>query len=267
MQKQTFNKEKYNKFIEYFQIKEEPSEIEEDFYKKTEQYLKYIKWVPWLKMVWIWNSISMNCADKDSDIDLFIITDKNRIWTVRIMITLIFQILWVRKDDKNHAWRFCLSFFSTTSWMNFKNFALEDDIYLFFWIIYLKPILDYDNTYQKFLESNETWCNFWWYENILTNNLNFIKHSNNKNKHVGIAGMHSPQKWFNSKIRKTCLSSLQKILKFPWDILEFIIKLIFLQKSLNTYNKLWKPFWVIINNDMLKFHNDDIREKIKKEIV
>jgi len=114
--KQTFNKEKHEKIISYFWIKENPSEIEKKFYEKTEKYLNYIKWLPGLKLVWIWNSISMNSATKDSDIDLFIITEEKRMWTVRILTTLIFQLLWVRKDNNNHAWRFCLSFFATTTW-------------------------------------------------------------------------------------------------------------------------------------------------------
>lgn len=246
--KQTFNKKSHQNFINHFWIKEEPSEIENTFYRKTEKYLRYIKYVPWLKMVWIWNSISMNSATSDSDIDLFIVTDEKRLWTVRIIITLIFQILWVRKDAKNHASRFCLSFFATTSWMNFWKFALEEDIYLYFWIIYFKPILDYDNTYQKFLESNESWCNFWWYENILSKNNEYIKYSKESSKN-----------WL--------IKLIKKVLNYPLDLLEIILKTIFIKKSLKRYNSLWKPFWIIINNDLLKFHDNDIREEVKKKLI
>jgi hypothetical protein len=45
-----------------------------------------------------------------------------------------------------------------------------------------------------------------------------------------------------------------------------IFKKIFLPKTLKHYKKIWKPFWVIINDNMLKFHNGDVREKIKKEL-
>jgi hypothetical protein len=41
-----FTKQHHEKFISYFNIKENPSEIEMDFLTKTEKYLKFIKWLP-----------------------------------------------------------------------------------------------------------------------------------------------------------------------------------------------------------------------------
>jgi hypothetical protein len=61
----------------------------------------------------------MNCSKSSSDIDLYIVTTPKRMWLVRIFVTFIFQILLVRKDDKHHAGRFCLSFFSTTDALDF----------------------------------------------------------------------------------------------------------------------------------------------------
>jgi hypothetical protein len=49
--------------------------------------------------------------------------------------------------------------------------------------------------------------------------------------------------------------------------LDNILKNIFLTKTLNHYEKINKPYWIIINDNMLKFHNWDIRKKIKKELV
>ena len=152
--KQKINKEEYENFKDYLKIKENPWKIEKKSIEKTIKYLNYIKRIPWIKMIWIWNSISMNCADSESDIDLFIVTSQNRMWLVRIAITTIFQILLVRKNEKYHASRFCLSFFSTIDWLNFWEFAIKDDIYLYFWIVYFKPILDFDETYNLFIEKN-----------------------------------------------------------------------------------------------------------------
>ncbi len=239
--KQKFWKDKYEKFKKYFDIKENLSEIELKFFKKTYTYINYIKWLPWLKMIAIWNSIAMNSANDESDIDLYIVTTKNSMWFNRAIITFIFQILWVRKNEKNHAGRFCLSFFSTISWMDFSKWKIENDIYLYFWIVYLKPILSYDKTYEKFLETNEKWLEIDDYENIIIENKKFIQYKKDTKKII----------------------LLDKIIV----ILDKIIKKILLPKTLNHFEKIWKPYWVIINDDLLKFHNKDIRKKIKKEIL
>ena len=236
--KQIFGEKIFNNFKKYFKIKEEYSKEEKKYFDKAYKYIKYIKWIPWIKMIWIWNSLAMKSATESSDIDLYIVTDKNAMWFVRIFVTFIFQIFWVRKDEKSRAGRFCLSFFSTIDWMDFWKFKIENDIYLYFRIVYFKPILDYNETYKKFLEINSTWANFDDYKGIIEENKKFIKYKKNK-------------KWSN--------------IFFVW-FFDKILKKIFLPKTLNHFERIWKPYGVIINDDLLKFHNWDIRQEISKKL-
>lgn len=235
---QKFNKNYHNKFINYFNIKKNPSKIEMDFLEKTKKYLNFIKWIPWIRMIWIWNSISMNCATSKSDIDLFIVTTNNSMWFNRILITFIFQVLWVRKTSKKHAWMFCLSFFATLDWLDFNPWKLENDIYLYFWILYFKPILDYNNTYSLFLKKNESWADLSEYKSIINDNKSYIKYKKSIN--------------YNNPIIK---------------ILNNLFKKIFLPKTLKRYFDMKKPYGIIINDNLLKFHNNDIREKVKKDLI
>jgi|SaaInlLV_10m_DNA_3_1039740.scaffolds.fasta_scaffold01124_7 hypothetical protein len=255
--KQKFNKSQHNKFTNHFNIKNSPSEIEERFYKKTKKYIKYIKWIPGLKMIWIWNSISMNCSNNESDIDLLIVTTTNSMWLNRILITLIFQLLWVRKTAKKHAWRFCLSFFSTIDWLDFNSWKLENDIYLYFWIVYFKPILDFNNTYDLLLEKNSNWADFNEYLDIIEENRKYITIT---------SPQPSPLKEREQKQKNAASFSLKGERIQVWGI-NYLFKKIFLPKTLKHYAKIWKPFWVIINDNILKFHNWDIRKDIKKELV
>lgn len=235
--KQFFNKENHNNFKEYFSIKEKSSDIEKHFLEKIYKYIKYIRFLPWIKMVWVWNSISMNCAKKESDIDLYIVTSDKSMWLNRIIITMIFEVLKVRKTDKKHKDMFCLSFFSTLSWMDFSNFKVKNDIYLYFWIIYFKPILSIDNTYENFIKVNEKWADFEEYRKQIEKNKSFIKYE---------------KKYSNENI------ITKKI--------DLFLRNIFIKKTIKSYEKLWKPYGIIINNNMLKFHDNDIRKKIKKEL-
>ncbi len=236
--KQFFDKQDLEKLKNNLKLKNNESNIEKELYNRSYKYLKYIKFLPWLLMVWIWNSIAMNWATKDSDIDLFIVTTKNTMWLNRIIITFIFSILWVRKTEKKHAKMFCLSFFATSDGLDFNDWKIENDIYLYYWILTFKPIINYNKTYEKFIFLNEKWTSLDKYKEKIEENKKYIYYSWNKN--------------INNK--------------FLW-FFDNIIKKIFIKKTYKTYNKIWKPYWIIINNNLLKFHNNDIRKKIKKEIL
>jgi len=247
--KEYFSKECHNKFINHFKMKPKAWEIELAFYDKTKRYLKYIKFLPWLNMIWIWNSISMNCATKNSDIDLFIVSSKNTMWINRLFISITFQILWVRKTKKKHAWKFCLSFFSTIDGMNFESWKLNNDIYLYFWIIYLKPILNYNNSYESFIEKNSKWADLSEYKDIIEDNKSYISYIKN---------------WYNNNNNNIYNNNIYNIKQNILSFINNIIKYIFLNRSYKKFDKLWKPYWIIINNDILKFHNNDIRKQTKK---
>ncbi|MCT4617397.1 MAG: hypothetical protein N4A38_04265 [Candidatus Gracilibacteria bacterium] len=235
---QKFDKENFNKFNKHFSVKNNYSDIEKNYIKKTEKYLKYINFLPGIRLVAIVNSLSMKAANKDSDIDLFIVTTPNSMWLNRILITLFFAILGQRKTKNKHAGKFCLSFFITENNLNLENIAIKNDIYLYFWIVYLKPIISNNNIYNKFIEENKKWADFSEYKKFIQENKKFIKYSKNKKK-------------------------TGKIVNF----FDKIMKKIFLKKTLKNYEKLNKPYGIIINDKMLKFHNNDIRKEMRDNII
>lgn len=233
-----YNTWDYNEFLEYFWYQKTPTIWDKKYLEKTKKYAKIFSYIPGILFIGIGNSTVMNWGSKDSDIDLFIITQKNRLWIVRILMTFLCVILWVRKTAKHHAGRFCLSFFIDESALNFEKIIEENDIYMYFWILTLTPVFDVNNTYEKFLQTNTSWANFENFQNILQNHKN---------------------SWFK-KIQKNILKNTF------WDFIENILKKIFLNKTLKSYEKLWKPYWIIIKRNMLKFHNNDIRRWLYKKI-
>ena len=213
------------------------NDLEKKYLTKTQKHIQKIKYIPWLRMIAIWNSIAMKSSHKDSDIDLFVVTEKNRLWIVRICITLYFSIIWLRKTWKQHSGAFCLSFFVTPENLDFSDIAIDNDIYLFYWILTLKPILDYNNTYNDFIEKN-TWGNFDDFSEYFKNSKEYISVTENKKQRHSI--------FLNS--------------------INAILKKIFSPKTERSYQKLWKPFWVIISDNMLKFHNNDKRKYFSDNI-
>ena len=234
-----FTQTDLEKLKSFFHVKETPQEREIFLLKRSKQYIWYLKYIPWILFVGVWNSVAMNTAHSDSDIDLFIITQENRLWMVRILSTLIISLLWVRKTKEKHKDQFCLSFFITEKALDFSSFALKNDIYLYFWILSLKPILDYNNSYDRFIEANSSWIPTHQYDDTLSENKRYITYT-----------------WKSSS--KTSII---------WNTFESLFKKIFLPRTLRHYRSLGSPFWVIIWDDILKFHDQDKRKVFRDEIL
>ena len=109
------------KFDTYSWVKYEPNNHEKSLFDRAKKYIAYFRFIPWVEMVAIVNSLSMYATHKDSDIDLFIITEKNRMWFVRVFVTLLFSCLWVWRKGDEVAGNFCLSFFITTDAMDLSK--------------------------------------------------------------------------------------------------------------------------------------------------
>lgn len=208
---------------------------EDALWKKVEKYQSLFSYMPWVRAVCICNSLAMNACHPKSDIDLFVITEQNRLWTARIYLTVLTTLLGMRKTKHRHAGTFCLSFFVSLDEKNFSQIALENDIYFAYWLETLVAIINKNKSYEFFLTENNLPIS--WFEYIDTE---YIK----------------KQEWHTIKF-----------LRSLWDIQEYILKKILLPKTLRSYKKLGKPFWVIITDTILKFHNHDKRKKIRDALM
>ena len=218
---QNFDLNDFNKFKNYFNIKKSPWEYDIIYLNKAKKYLNILKFCPWLRLAWVGNSTSMNYGNKESDIDLFLVFEENMMWFWRIFFTIFFSILGLRKTKNKHAWRFCLSFFATTSWVDFSSFAIIN------------------NTYNLFINKNNSWADFKNYENIINENKSNIVY------------------------KKTNVKNSNFILKY----IDNILKYFFIKKTTINFNKLNKPYGIVINKHLLKFHNDDKRLEISTKLI
>lgn len=236
----TIDKKHEKLLAEHLKIKDSPWIHEQKLWKKVERYKKIFSYVPGILCICVWNSLAMNACHKNSDIDVFIITKNNRIWTSRIVMTLVLTVLWQRKTAKKHAWRFCLSFFITQNTLNLENIAIKNDIYLAYWIETLIPIVNKHNTFEEFQAVNTT-------------PLSILSYQERWNHNPYIKITPSPGR------RGVGRGIVWKL----WNMLEKFLKTIFLPRTKKSFQKLWKPFWVIISDDMLKFHDKDKRKEIR----
>jgi len=134
---------------------------------KAKRLVKYwLKFIPWIKAVFLTNSASYYNADENSDIDLFIITKKNRLWISRFFSVLPLKILNLRPTKKNKKDKFCLSYFISEDNLNLEKYELAQNFpILVYWSIFYLPLYYKDNLWQKFWQENE------WLKKYLPNYL------------------------------------------------------------------------------------------------
>lgn len=225
-------------------IKESPNEYEVHLFERAQKYIQKLSRIPGIEMIAVVNSLSMYTTHKDSDIDLFIVTQPGMIWFVRFFSTCILWKHRVWRKNEDIAGNFCLSFFITTEALDFSKIAIENDIYLYYWIYFLKPIFEKNNAYEKFLEAN-----------------NWVQ-------------IDEDQKIENQKYLIKDIPTISSLFHFIHKKKEYfckktnqLIRFFLLPKTLKSYKKLWNPEWIIISDIMLKFHNEDMRTLIRDRIL
>lgn len=113
------------------------------------------KLIPWVKLVGVSGSLSMMGSSKKDDIDLFIVTSKNRIWISRFFLIFLTSLTGLRRKRREKVLsangKICI------------NLILEEDnldqrkknIYLAHEVLQMRPIWQRDEIYSRFLHTND----------------------------------------------------------------------------------------------------------------
>lgn len=128
---------------------------------KLKNLIFIFKLIPWVKLVCVTGALAMNNADTEDDIDLMIVTVKNRLWLTRLIISLLFwpHLRGGRMDSSKVADRICINLWLDETALVIK----QQSLYIAHEICQAQPIFDRDNTYQKFINANL------WYKKFLPN--------------------------------------------------------------------------------------------------
>ena len=193
-----------------------------------------LKIIPWIKLVGISGGLSMENADKKDDIDLILVTSKNRLWLSRLLTLCFLNILGQRRkvDQKDVAGKICC------------NIILEEDnleqnrkdLYTAHEVLQMKPFMVRDGIYSKYLTDND-WV-FKFLPNWVGEQVFGMKHEVYRDK---------------------TFHTLYSILYTLADKIEILAKKF--QLSIMKTPKGMER----IQEGALYFHPNDIREKILKE--
>ncbi|MCD4693987.1 hypothetical protein K8R62_01375 [bacterium] len=207
---------------------------------KRARKISYIfKIIPGIKMISLSNIMGDHNLRRESDIDLFIITESGKVWMSRFLCVLIIKFLGLRPKPGNEKDKICLNFFTTPDFFNFKKLRLKDDIYFTYWMVGLDPIYNSDYSYEKFIKEND------WLEEELPNwNMKNVEYSD---EHVKII----------KNFLNLIFSPTEKVFKK--------IQLSLMSEDLK--NKMNKDNRVVINDRILKLHSKDRRSEYMEKYI
>ena len=118
-------------------------------------YVKLITLFPHIKLVGLSGSVAMNNAQESDDIDLFIISSKNRLWITRFLCVFISIILSIKRArfELHPSDKICLNLFFDESDLNIPE--SKKNYYVAHEVIQVKPLVNKNNVYELFLYSNK----------------------------------------------------------------------------------------------------------------
>lgn len=118
----------------------------------------YLSLIPSVLFIGVSGSVAVGNAKKEDDIDFFIITKRNTLYTTRLLALCILQLLGKRRkrNERYPQDKVCLNMLITEDALRFP--PDRQDLYTAHEIAQLLPLRERDRTYEKFLQAN-SWVN------------------------------------------------------------------------------------------------------------
>jgi len=192
---------------------------------------------PFVKQIFLANSLTFNALKSSSDIDLFVVTQKGRIWTARLLMSIMMFFFQIKRTPKSEFKRFCLSFFVDEDHINLESLLLsEKDVYLSYWIAHLVPL------YQEQRNGVVFQKNAW-----ISQFLPYFP----KKQAIFLWNSIITGKWFFKKLIECFFGWI------VWEVFERMVKKIWLPRMKRLQKKNPELHQgVVVSDWILKFHYD-----------
>lgn len=123
-------------------------------YKKALKSIRLLAKIPWIRGIAICNNLAFSNAGEDADIDLFILVDPGHIWKTRLFASGLMATLRRRPQKHKKKDSICLSFFVSPDGYDLSEIAIQDDVYLMYWVAGLVPVYQKNNAFDDFFTVN-----------------------------------------------------------------------------------------------------------------
>jgi len=213
--------------------------------KKARIIAKLLRFIPGLKMIAICSNLGYFNADENADIDFFIVTKDDRIWTVRFWSTFFMKILRQRPINGKTRNKICLSYFVAQNSLNLERTRVANpDTHLIYLLSQYLPIYTEDGAWGKYIECNK------WINKYLPN----FRYLASAKKYI----IKPRFLWLKRVIGATITSCEENFYrKIQMAIMPDVLQSAARKDDRN----------VIISDSILKLHINDKRSKYNKKII
>lgn len=223
--------------------------IAKRFWRRVEKHRWVFQLIPFVRLVAVCNTLALGNPKEESDIDVVVVTQPNRLFTARLLLTILLHLLGVRRHRSKVAGRFCLSFFVAEGHLIADSIAKKPyDIYLAYWLQTLQPIAGDKKVYEKLLEQNSPWL-----KQFFAGRPHYNMHHFKETPRFLGRIQAVLEKILSSRWGERCEQKLA-----AWQMTRARKK----QKNLNV-----EETDIVVTPTLLKFHNIDRRNEIFKAWV
>lgn len=121
--------------------------------KLAEKIAGILRKIPWVKMIGVTGALAMENSNKEDDIDLLIITSKNRLWLTRGLVVTFLRLTGLYRRPGKIKDKICPNMLLDEGHLAVPK--KEQDLFSAHEVCQLKVIWEKDETYQKFLKENQ----------------------------------------------------------------------------------------------------------------
>lgn len=123
--------------------------------KIAQKVAKYLKLIPFIKMVAVTGNLAMSNAEQKDDIDLLIVTSQNRLWLTRLLTVFLVELVANRRRPKDQEVedKICLNMFLAENYLSLPK--KEQDLFSAHEVFQAKLLWEKERTYRKFLKANQ----------------------------------------------------------------------------------------------------------------
>lgn len=204
--------------------------------------------VPFVRMIAVCNTLGLNAARDESDIDFFIVVRTGHLWLARLWCAGIAHLLGVRPWRGHERDALCLSFYVADTALDLSCVQLSGwtpDVYLAHWVAWCVPLYD-DGVSHDFFHANS------WIASCLPN---VVPPCPISRRRVVLAPGGRFLKRFSEAL--FCSHLFERTARaFQLRIAPPAIR-----------DQMNKGTGVVVNDAMLKFHTADRRQEIKERFI